>query len=103
MLGKNKCRCGLNYDGPSCPLCVPTEPSPIEPSEPAKAKAPPVRLEYIQRTKVKALVKQLGKRCSNDFLLALDDVVRRKIVNASRVHNGGRKTLEAGCLRVVSK
>ena len=98
-----KCRCGLAYDGPSCPLCAPcvaNDEKPLAaPKAPTKRKAIP--LQYVQKSKVKALVNKQGKRCGDDFLLALDDVVRRKVLNACRVHNGGRKTLEAGCLRVL--
>lgn len=98
--------CGLNYGSPyaACPVCVPPAAPPAgESSAPASRSLPPLHLQYLHRTAVKELVKKLGKRCGDDFLAALDDLVRSRIVAASKVHNGGRKTLDAACLGVVSR
>jgi len=103
MSGQTKCpKCGLSYDQAVCPLCVPViTKSPTNPESVSVPKRRPARVEYIQKSKVKALVAKRGKRCGESFLLALDDLVRQKIVNACRVHNGGKKTLDASVLRVL--
>jgi hypothetical protein len=54
-----------------------------------------MKAQYIRIAAVKARAKEHGKRCSAEYLLALDDLVRSKIEAACRVHNGGRKTLDA--------
>ena len=53
--------------------------------------------KYINVSAVKKFVKlQSGKRVSKDFLDALDRFVEHKLSNASREHNGGKKTLCSG-------
>jgi len=59
-------------------------------------------LQFLQVSKVRARVNENGKRVSTEFLLALDDLVRRKVDAACSVHNGGRKTLDASVLGFVS-
>jgi hypothetical protein len=59
-------------------------------------------LHYLQVSKVRARVNENGKRVSEEFLLALDDMVRSRIDAACRVHNGGRKTLDAPVLGFVT-
>jgi len=39
---------------------------------------------------------QSGKRVSKDFLDALDRFIEHKLTDASREHNGGKKTLCSG-------
>jgi len=59
-------------------------------------------MKYVVQSAVRALIKENGKRCSEEFLLALDDLVRRKVVAACKQHNGGIKTLDATVLGHVS-
>ena len=58
-------------------------------------------LQYLQVSKVRATVNENGKQLSEEFLLALDDLVRRRINAACRVHKGGRKRLDASVLGFV--
>lgn len=58
---------------------------------------------YLKTSAVRRLVREQGKRCSQEFLVALDDLVRRKITAAASIHNGGRKTLDATLVGYVSK
>lgn len=50
---------------------------------------------YLKGHKVKALIKQLGRRSGDEFILLLDKYVEKKIKQACEVHNGGKKTLDA--------
>jgi hypothetical protein len=59
-------------------------------------------IQYLNQSAVRKLVKENGKRCSGEFLLALDDLVRSRVVAATKVHNGGRVTLDASVLGHVS-
>ena len=59
-------------------------------------------IRFLNQSAVRTLIKENGKRCSEEFLLALDDLVRRKVVAASSLHNGNRKTLDATVLGHVS-
>jgi hypothetical protein len=64
-----------------------------------------VKLEYIVRSHVVKVCKANGRRVGADFLLALDEFVRRKVGAACRVHNGSKKTLDsavAGMVGLVS-
>lgn len=100
--GKNQCpKCGLVFDDrfPFCPVCNDPPAAGLTAKSPARPRA---RLRYLQKTAVKELVNKLGKRCGDDFLLALDDLVRSRVVSASKVHNGGRKTMDAVCLGGVA-
>jgi len=110
-----KCqKCGLSYDAPfaSCPVCTDWRKSMTAQPAPRKERAKPPaesepklvrKLIYIQKTNTRKLVKRLGKRCSDEFLQALDDLVRKHVVSASKIHNGGRKTLDAACLGLASR
>jgi hypothetical protein len=52
------------------------------------------RFKYIKASAVKALVKATtGKRVSTNFLYILDGYVGRKVEEASKVNNGGLKTV----------
>ena len=56
-------------------------------------KALPFR--YLKCSTVKALIRKNGKRPGRQFLMALDRFIERKVISACRVHNGGKKTLDA--------
>lgn len=51
---------------------------------------------YIKPSTVRRLAKANGKRVSKDFLEALDRYLANKIIQATEIHNGGKKTLDAG-------
>jgi hypothetical protein len=58
--------------------------------------------KYINVSAVKKFVKlQYGKRVGKDFLDALNRLVERKLVDASREHNGGKKTLCSGVAHYI--
>jgi hypothetical protein len=53
--------------------------------------------KYINTSAIKKFVKmQSGKRVGKDFLDALDRHIENKLLNSSREHNGGKKTLDSG-------
>jgi hypothetical protein len=52
-------------------------------------------MQYIVESKVKKLIREQGKIPGKEFLLALDIFVAVKIKQACKVHNGGKKTLDA--------
>lgn len=60
------------------------------------------RIQYLNQSAVRKLVKENGKRSSAEFLMALDDLVRSRVNAACKVHNGGRATLDASVLGHVS-
>lgn len=49
---------------------------------------------YVVASAVKKLVKENGKRCSAQFLEALERHVERVVTNAAKYHNGGKKTVD---------
>lgn len=52
--------------------------------------------QFIKASAVKNFCRdEKGKRCSAEFLAALDAHVRKKLSQAAGQHNGGRKTLDA--------
>lgn len=55
----------------------------------------PMKTKYLNVSAVRKLVKGQGKRVSQDFLLALDRLVERKVLQATQEHNGGKKTLDS--------
>lgn len=61
-----------------------------------------MKIQFLNQAAVRKLVKENGKRSSQEFLLALDDLVRSRTNAACRVHNGGRVTLDASVLGHVS-
>lgn len=61
-----------------------------------------MKIQYLNQSAVRQLVKQNGKRSSSEFLMALDDLVRSRVNAACKVHDGGRKTLSASVLGHVS-
>jgi hypothetical protein len=55
-----------------------------------------MKLHYIKASSVKKEAKLVhGKRVSKEFLHALDLLVERKLREACKEHNGGKKTLDA--------
>ena len=55
-----------------------------------------MKLHYIKASSVKKEAKLIhGKRVSKEFLYALDLLVERKLREACKEHNGGKKTLDA--------
>lgn len=61
-----------------------------------------MKIQYLNQAAVRKLIKENGKRSSQEYLLALDDLVRSRTNAACRVHNGGKKTLDASVLGHVS-
>ena len=57
---------------------------------------------YIVTSHVRRLVNEHGKRCSVEFLEALDRHVAEKIEEALAVHNGGKRTLDATIISYVT-
>jgi hypothetical protein len=54
------------------------------------------KLSFIKSSAVRKEVRLVhGKRVSKDFLEALDRMVQRKVREACKEHNGGKKTLDA--------
>ena len=51
--------------------------------------------QYIKPSCVKKLAKQYGRRVGKDFMEALDRLVERKVVQATKEHNGGKITLDS--------
>lgn len=49
-------------------------------------------MKYLKAKQVKQKIKEIGKRCSRSFLFALDALIEKKIVQASR-NSGSFKTL----------
>jgi len=49
---------------------------------------------YIKTANVKKLANTHGKRAGKDFIQALDRLVERKVLEALKEHNGGKKTLD---------
>lgn len=56
---------------------------------------------YIKPSKVRARVKEYGRRCGRGFLAALDLYVAEKIDAACRTHNGGRITIDREVAAIV--
>lgn len=55
-----------------------------------------MKLHFIKASSVRKEVRLIhGKRVSKDFLEALDRLMERKIREACKEHNGGKKTLDA--------
>lgn len=55
-----------------------------------------MKTQYIKSPAVKKLAKALNRRVGTDFLVALDAHIESRIYAACKVHNGGKKTLDAG-------
>ena len=93
--------CKVEFGPPfeKCPVCC-GDPGPAEPA-PVQAATTKRHLRYIQRTAVRKLVGETGKRCSEEALVHLDEWIHRKIQQACRAHNGGRKTIDACVLGQV--
>ncbi len=49
----------------------------------------------LKASEIKKMVKEGNKRCSKDFIAALDAKVSKMISRAIAEHNGGKKTLDA--------
>lgn len=93
-------KCRVEFSGGACPVCAPAAVSAV-----GKKKVPKTRVEFVVRSKVVALARAEGRRVGADFLLALDEFIRRKLRAACSVHNGGKKTLDvavAGMVGLVS-
>jgi len=54
------------------------------------------KLIYIKQSAIRKYAKSHGKRVSADFLSALDRYLEQKVFSATKEHNGGKKTLDAG-------
>lgn len=50
---------------------------------------------YVKEAVIRRAVHREGRRCSREFVEMLDRHVAAKIASACRVHNGGRKTVDA--------
>lgn len=52
-------------------------------------------MTYIVVSKIRKRVKEIsGKRVGRDFLEALNEFVEKKVDDAARAYNGGKKTLD---------
>jgi hypothetical protein len=60
-----------------------------------------MKCTLVKVSQLKKLAKQNGKRLSKDFLAALDDMVKARVVAACAVHNGGRKTVDMGVAAMI--
>jgi len=93
-----RCKCGLSYDGESCPLCPPKRPAPVATPPKAPALTKPLatkrHLIYLNRKAVARTIRENGRRAGEDFLQHLDEWIHRKITRACEVRNGGKKTLD---------
>jgi hypothetical protein len=56
------------------------------------------KCDFVIVSAVKKFVHSKDRRCSPEFLKALDATVRTTIVKACEAHNGGAKTLDEGLL-----
>jgi hypothetical protein len=55
-----------------------------------------MKLQFIKASSIRKEVRLVhGKRVSKEFLYALDRLMERKIREACKEHNGGKKTLDA--------
>jgi hypothetical protein len=55
-----------------------------------------MKLNYIKASAVRKAVKLRYRRTSKEFLMALDEQIKRTIEKACSDHNGGRVTLDSG-------
>lgn len=53
-----------------------------------------MKFSYIKVAPLKKLALANKKRLSTEFLVALDEMVKAKIIEACSIHNGGRKTID---------
>lgn len=51
--------------------------------------------QYIKTSAIKKLAKANCKRAGKEFINALDRYVEKKVMEALREHNGGKKTLDS--------
>jgi hypothetical protein len=54
-----------------------------------------MNLQLIKKAGIKQIAKATGKRVGKDYLVLLEEHIRRKVEAACRVHNGGKKTIDA--------
>jgi len=55
-----------------------------------------MKYKYLKPAAVRKFIKSHGKRTSHEYLAALDRYVEYKLLQSVEVHNGGKKTLDAG-------
>lgn len=58
-------------------------------------------MKYLNVFQVKKLVKDNGKRTGKDFLVQLDKFIESKVLEATKVHNGSKVTIDAEIAGVV--
>lgn len=66
------------------------ETSQPENQETTTTKVPTIIKQHL----VRKLVKENGKRIAQDVLDSMEDALKRRIVAACNVHNGGKKTID---------
>ena len=54
-----------------------------------------MKTQLIKPAGVKAIAKAAGKRVGKDYIVLLEEHIRRKVEAACRVHNGGKKTVDS--------
>ncbi len=54
-----------------------------------------MKTRFIRPSVVRKFLKEKERRVSPSFLYALDAFVQKKLDEAAKVHNGGKKTLDA--------
>ena len=52
-------------------------------------------MALLKASEIKKLVKEGNKRCSKEFIAALEAAVAKKVAKCIAEHNGGKKTVDA--------
>jgi hypothetical protein len=58
-------------------------------------------MALVKASEIKKMVKEGNKRCSKDFIAALDAAVAKKVMKCIADHNAGKKTLDAGVVHMI--
>ncbi|MBE0571968.1 MAG: hypothetical protein IH618_10530 [Ignavibacteriaceae bacterium] len=51
-------------------------------------------MKYLNQSQVRKLANKHNRRVGKDFLVMLDAMIERKVIQACKTHNGGKKTLD---------
>jgi hypothetical protein len=66
-----------------------------------KGGEPMATYRYIRAAGIRALIKENNKRCGADFLNEFDKFIYDKVLNAVKLFNGHRKTLDSTVAKVA--
>lgn len=58
-------------------------------------------MALLKASEIKKMVKEGNKRCSKEFIEALDAAVAKKVAKCIAEHNAGKKTVDAGVVHMV--